>query len=97
MPHALHTKGSTILARGLALSPLAVVGPILEADILPTPYLGAASNLSVTKAISYEEESFYGQIDIKLVRSVIYVPMKRDNICIFSSCLLKFSSFPIYT
>jgi hypothetical protein len=97
LPHAPHTKGSAIPALGLALSPLAVVGPILEADILPTPYPGAVSNLSVTKAISYKEESLYGQIDIKLVRSVIYVPMKWDNIYIFSSCLLKFSSFPIYT
>jgi hypothetical protein len=54
LPHVLHTKGWAILARGLALSPLSVVGPILEADILPTRYLGAVSNLSVTRRIFYK-------------------------------------------
>jgi hypothetical protein len=47
-------KGLGYLARGLALSPLSVVGPILEADILPTRYLGAVSNLSVTRRIFYK-------------------------------------------
>jgi hypothetical protein len=54
LPHVLHAKGWAILAGGLALSPLSVVGPILEADIFPTPYLEAASNLSFTKGISYK-------------------------------------------
>lgn len=34
LPHAWHTNGWLILARGLALSPLSVVGPMLEADML---------------------------------------------------------------
>lgn len=33
LPHVLHTKVWAILTRGLALSPLSVVGPILDADI----------------------------------------------------------------
>jgi hypothetical protein len=53
-PHVVHAKGWAILARGLALSPLSIVGPILEADILPTLYLGALSNLSVTWRILYK-------------------------------------------
>jgi len=44
----MHAKGWAILARGLALSPLSAVGPILEADILLTLYLGALSNLAVS-------------------------------------------------
>jgi hypothetical protein len=80
--------------QGFSLSPLALVGPIVEADILPTPYLGAVSNLSATKAVSYKRESFFGQIDIIRVRSVIYVPMKWDNIHILF-LPIKFSSFPI--
>jgi hypothetical protein len=54
LPHVLHAKGWAILARGLALSPLSIVGPILEADILPTLYLGALSNLSVIWRILYK-------------------------------------------
>jgi hypothetical protein len=34
LPHILHTKVWAILTRGLTLSPLSVVGPILDADIL---------------------------------------------------------------
>jgi hypothetical protein len=34
LPHAWHTNGWLILARGLVLSPLSVVGPMLEADML---------------------------------------------------------------
>ena len=37
-------------ARGLALSPLSVVGPRLEADILLIPHVGAVLNLSVSVA-----------------------------------------------
>ena len=48
MPHAWHTKGWVILARGLALSPLPVVGPMREADMLLITHLGAVLNLSVT-------------------------------------------------
>ena len=33
LPQVLHTKVWAILTRGLALSPLSVVGPILDADI----------------------------------------------------------------
>ena len=33
LPHVLHTKVWAILPRGLTLSPLSVVGPILDADI----------------------------------------------------------------
>lgn len=48
LPHAWHTNGWLILARGLALSPLSVVGPMLEADMLLITHLGAVLNLSVT-------------------------------------------------
>src|SRR5918996_4720997 len=50
LPHALHTNGWLILARGLALSPLSVVGPMLEADILLIPHVRAVLNLSVSVA-----------------------------------------------
>lgn len=38
-------KGLAILAGRLALSPLSVVGPMLEADISVITYLGPISNL----------------------------------------------------
>jgi hypothetical protein len=79
LPHVLHAKGWAILARGLALSPLSVVGPILEADILPTRYLGAVSNLSVTRRMLIKE-SFYDKMDMILVTSITYVPVKWENI-----------------
>jgi hypothetical protein len=37
--------------RGLALSPLSVVGPMLDADILLITHLGTVLDLSVTKRI----------------------------------------------
>ncbi len=48
LPHAWHTNVWAILALGLALSPLSVVGPMLEADILLITPLVAVLNLSVT-------------------------------------------------
>ena len=48
LPHAWHTNVWAILALGLALSPLSVVGPMLEADILLIIPLVAVLNLSVT-------------------------------------------------
>jgi hypothetical protein len=48
LPQVWHTKGWAILARGFALSPLSVVGPMLDADILLITHLGPVLDLSVT-------------------------------------------------
>ena len=52
LPHALHTKVWAILTRGLTLSPLSVVGPILDADIFLNGSLGAIWDLCDTKTDS---------------------------------------------
>jgi hypothetical protein len=61
LPHKGHTKGRAILARGLALSPLSVVGPMLEADILLITHLGPVLNLSVTVGFLCRRYSFYNK------------------------------------
>src|SRR5918997_3005620 len=47
LPQVWHTKGWAILALGFALSPLSVVGPMLDADILLITHLGPVLDLSV--------------------------------------------------
>jgi hypothetical protein len=47
---------------GVALSPLSVVGPMLEADILVIAHLGAVLNLSVTVGVLGRIWAFYDKI-----------------------------------
>jgi hypothetical protein len=47
LPQVGHTKGRAILALGFALSPLSVVGPMLDADILLITHLVPILDLSV--------------------------------------------------
>jgi hypothetical protein len=45
LPHIWHTNDWAILVRGLVVSPLSGVGPMLDADILLLIHLAALSNL----------------------------------------------------
>ena len=58
MPHLWQTKGLANLARGLDLSPLSVVGPILEADILLITHIVLVLNLSVTIGFNVTRHCF---------------------------------------
>jgi hypothetical protein len=61
LPQVWHTKGWAILARGFALSPLSVVGPMLDADILLISHLGPVLDLSVTNKFLDRRYSFYNK------------------------------------
>jgi hypothetical protein len=60
-PQVWHTKGWAILARGFALSPLSVVGPMLDADILLITYLGSILNLSVANKSFLIEDALFNE------------------------------------
>jgi hypothetical protein len=63
LPQVWHTKGWDILARGFALSPLSVVGPMLDADILLITHLGPVLDLSVTNKFLDRRYCFYNKWD----------------------------------
>ncbi len=79
LPHAWHTNGWLILPRGLALSPLSVVGPMLDADIILITHVRALLNLSVS-LVSRRKILFYDKIRYNIRFPRLYMFLWNDKI-----------------